>query len=188
MRIVLFGPPGAGKGTRGVRLAEMLNLTHLATGDMLRAEVAAESELGKKAKQYMDRGDLVPDAVIIGMIRSHLINGSGMILDGFPRTLAQAEALDAALEEAGLPLDRSIFFKVDQDELAKRLVNRSAEQGRSDDTPETILRRMNVYQEQTAPVLDYYRSTGRIIEINGTGTPGEVFERLTTAVTAGASS
>lgn len=183
MRIVLFGPPGAGKGTQGVRLAEKLNIVHMATGDMLRAEVAAESELGRKAKQYMDRGDLVPDAVIIGMIRSHLTNSIGMVLDGFPRTLTQAEALDAAMEEAGLPLDRSIFFRVDHDELVKRLMNRASEQGRSDDTVETISRRMNVYREQTTPVLDYYRSSGRIVEIDGTGSPDEVFERLISAVT-----
>ena len=188
MRIVLFGPPGAGKGTQGVRLAEKLNIPHLATGDMLRSEVTAGSELGQKARKYMDRGDLVPDAVIIGMIRSHLTDGDGMVLDGFPRTLAQAQALDSAMEEAGLPLDRSIFFNVGQDELVKRLVNRSTEQGRSDDTPETVSRRMDVYREQTAPVLGYYRSSGRIIEIDGTGSPDEVFNRLFSAVTDQATS
>ena len=111
---------------------------------MLRAEVAAGSELGLQAGQFMDRGDLVPDDVIIGMIRSHLTEGDGMVLDGFPRTLAQARALDEALAGAGLPLDRSVYFEVDRNELVKRLVNRSAEQGRSDDTPETINRRMDV--------------------------------------------
>lgn len=182
MRIVLFGPPGAGKGTQGARLAKKLNIPHLATGDMLRAEVAAASELGLSAKAYMDRGDLVPDDVIIGMIKSHLTDGAGMVLDGFPRTLTQAEALDAALEGAGQPLDRSVYFKVDQEELVKRLINRATEQGRSDDTPETVLRRMDVYREQTAPVLDYYRSSGRTVEIDGSGTPDDVFERLVTAV------
>lgn len=182
MRIVLFGPPGAGKGTQGVRLAEKLNITHLATGDMLRAEVGAGSELGKLAKQYMDRGDLVPDEVIINMIKSRLGGGDGMLLDGFPRTLGQAEALDASLQEANKPLDKCVYFKVDQDELVKRLINRASEQGRSDDTPETISRRMDVYQQQTAPVLDYYRSSGRIVEIDGLGTPDEVFNRLILAV------
>ncbi len=182
MRIVIFGPPGAGKGTQGVRLANALNISHLATGDMLRTEVAAGSELGKQAGQFMDRGDLVPDDVIIGMIQSHLTEGEGMVLDGFPRTLAQASALDEALAGAGLPLDRSVYFKVDRKELVKRLLNRAAEQGRSDDTPETINRRMDVYEEQTAPVLEYYGAAGKIIEIDGTGHPDDVFQRLLFAV------
>lgn len=181
MRIVLLGPPGAGKGTQGVRLAKELGITHLATGDVLRAEVAAGSELGKLAKQYMDRGDLVPDDVIIGMIKSRLGGQSGMVLDGFPRTLPQAEALDRALEESGMPLDRAVYFDVDRDELVKRLVNRGTEQGRSDDTPETITRRMDVYEKQTAPVLDYYRGSGRVSEIDGMGTPDDVFKRLLNA-------
>lgn len=181
MRIVVFGPPGAGKGTQGVRLAEHLNITHLATGDMLRAEVAAGSELGKQAKSYMDRGDLVPDDVIIGMIQSQLTGGDGMVLDGFPRTIKQAEALDGALNAANLPLDKAIYFNVDRDELVKRLLNRASEEGRSDDNLETINRRMDVYHEQTAPVLDYYRAAGKVVEIDGTGTPDEVFERLIAA-------
>lgn len=185
MRIVIFGPPGAGKGTQGVRLAEKLKITHLATGDMLRAEVAAGSELGVLAKQYMERGDLVPDDVIIGMIRSHLTDGDGMVLDGFPRTITQAKALDEALQQADLPLDKSIYFSVDRQQLINRLINRAAEQGRSDDTPDTINRRMDVYDEQTAPVLEYYSSSGRVIEVDGTGTPDEVFERLLTAVGTG---
>lgn len=185
MRIVIFGPPGAGKGTQGVRLAENLKITHLATGDMLRAEVSAGSELGVLAKQYMDRGDLVPDDVIIGMIRSHLTDGDGMVLDGFPRTITQAQALDEALQQADLPLDKSIYFNVDRQQLISRLINRAVEQGRSDDTPDTINRRMDVYDEQTAPVLEYYSSSGRVIEIDGSGTPDEVFERLLTAVGTG---
>ncbi len=182
MRIVIFGPPGAGKGTQGVRLAKALDISHIATGDMLRAEVAAGSELGNLAKQYMDRGDLVPDDVIIDMIRSHLTDGAGMILDGFPRTLAQAHALDGALERAGMPLDSAVYFKVERDELVSRLLKRAADQGRSDDTAETINHRMDVYEQQTAPVLDYYNSSGKVTEIDGTGTPDEVFQRLLSAV------
>ena len=182
MRIVILGPPGAGKGTQGVRLAEELNITHLATGDMLRAEVKAGSDLGKLAADYMNRGDLVPDDVIIGMIQSRLTSGDGMVLDGFPRTLGQARALDDALKAAGTPLDRSVYFSVDREELVKRLLNRATEQGRSDDTLETINRRMDVYEEQTAPVLDYYRSSGNVAEIDGVGSPDEVFNRLLGAV------
>lgn len=185
MRIAIFGPPGAGKGTQGVRLAEKLNIAHLATGDMLRAEVAAGTDLGNQAKQFMDRGDLVPDDLIIGMIQSRLTGESGMVLDGFPRTIAQAKALDDALRQANMPLDKTIYFKVDRDELVNRLLNRAAEQGRSDDTLDTINRRMDVYEEQTAPVLDYYNSSGKVIEIDGTGTPDDVFQRLVAAVESG---
>ena len=184
MRIVIFGPPGAGKGTQGVRLEEKLGVTHLATGDMLRAEVAAGSDLGKQARQFMDKGELVPDDLIINMIKSRLQAGGGMILDGFPRTITQAEALDQALSEAGQPLDRSVFFRVDRDELVKRLLNRAQEEGRSDDTPETIMRRMDVYEQQTAPVLDYYKSAGLVVEIDGTGSQGDVFDCLLEAIDA----
>lgn len=149
---------------------------------MLRAEVKAGSELGRLAGDYMDRGDLVPDDVIIGMIQSRLTSDSGMVLDGFPRTLTQARALDEALTAADTPLDRTIYFSVSREELVQRLLNRASEQGRSDDTIETINRRMDVYEEQTAPVLDYYRSAGSVIEIDGTGTPSEVFGRLIEAV------
>ncbi|MEX0762342.1 MAG: adenylate kinase [Dehalococcoidia bacterium] len=208
MRIVLLGPPGAGKGTQAIRLAAALNVAHLATGDMLRGEVAAGSDLGKLARGYMDRGDLVPDDVIIGMIKQRLAGAQGMILDGFPRTVPQAEALDRSLEDAGLPLDRVIFFNVDPDELVRRLSSRATcskcqrpynlidappgTQGvcdhcggevvtREDDRPEAVRHRMEVYQRQTSPVLDYYRDNGRVAEIDGQGTPDEVYERLLAA-------
>ena len=182
MRIVLLGPPGAGKGTQGVRLARQLGVTYLPTGDMLRAEVTAGTELGALAKRFMDRGDLVPDDLIIGMIKSHLSEGAGMVLDGFPRTLKQAEALDEALNEYGQPLDMAIYFSVDGEELTSRLQNRAVEQGRSDDTPETVRRRMDVYAAQTAPVLDFYGASGRATEIDGMGTPDQVYSRLVEAV------
>ena len=181
MRVVLLGRPGAGKGTQGVRLASEFGAQHLATGDMLRAEVAAGTELGRLAKTFMDRGELVTDEVIIGMINSRLVNATGMVLDGFPRTLRQAAALDQALENAGAPLDRVIYFDVDRAELVKRLLNRAVEEGRSDDTPETIERRMDVYDEQTAPVLNYYRTAGKALDIDGMGTPDEVYARLVVA-------
>ena len=133
------------------------------------------------AQQYMDRGDLVPDDVIIGMIKSRLQDGAGMVLDGFPRTVVQAQALDEALDEAGMPLDRVFYFDVPGQELVKRLTNRASEQGRADDRPEAIERRMQVYEEQTAPVLAYYRESGRVTDIRGTGSPDEVFDRLVAA-------
>jgi adenylate kinase len=210
MNIVLLGPPGAGKGTQATRLAGKLNLTHLATGDMLRSEVANGSELGRLAKTYMDRGDLVPDDVIVGMIRARL-GGGGLLLDGFPRTVVQAEALDAALEEAGHRLDRAIYLAVDRDELIERLSGRAvcskcqqpynlksappSKDGvcdkcggdvvvRDDDKPEAIRNRMAVYQKQTTPVLDYYRSSGRLTEENGMGSPDQVQDRLLAAAGA----
>ena len=210
MNIVLLGPPGAGKGTQATRLAGKLNLTHLATGDMLRSEVANGTELGRLAKTYMDRGDLVPDDVIVGMIRARL-GGGGLLLDGFPRTVVQAEALDAALEEAGHRLDRAIYLAVDRDELIERLSGRavcskcqqpynlkSAPPSkdrvcdkcggdvvvRDDDKPEAIRNRMAVYQKQTTPVLHYYRSSGRLTEENGMGSPDQVQDRLLAAAGA----
>lgn len=210
MNIVLLGPPGAGKGTQATRLAGKLNLTHLATGDMLRSEVANGTELGRLAKTYMDRGDLVPDDVIVGMIRARL-GGGGLLLDGFPRTVVQAEALDAALEEAGHRLDRAIYLAVDRDELIERLSGRAvcskcqrpynlksappSKDGvcdkcggdvvvRDDDKPEAIRNRMAVYQKQTTPVLDYYRSSGRLTEENGMGSPDQVQDRLLAAAGA----
>jgi adenylate kinase len=209
MRIVFLGPPGAGKGTQAARLAQALKLIHISTGDMLRAEVAAGSDLGKLAKAYMDRGELVPDDVIIGMIRNRLRQGSGMVLDGFPRTVAQAQALDRALSEAKSKIDRVIYFKADGEELVRRLSGRATcskcqtpynlnsappkKAGicdkcgsklvqRDDDKPEAVRNRLKVYEKQTAPVLDYYRAAGTVHEINAIGTPDQVYARIEKAV------
>ena len=215
MRIVLLGPPGAGKGTQAVRLAQTLDLLHLATGDMLRSEVAGGSELGKLAKGYMSRGDLVPDDVIIGMIKSRLEGSAGMLLDGFPRTVVQARALHEALDEAGLPLDTVIYLNVDREEILRRLAGRAIcgscqrpynlkdapprAEGvcdvcggevviRDDDRPEAIERRMQVYEEQTAPVVSYYRETSGLTEVDGSGSPDAVHQRLRAAVAEGSGS
>ena len=212
MRIVLMGPPGAGKGTQARRLAESTGMKHLSTGDMLRAEVAAGSELGLLAKGFMDRGDYVPDSNIIAMIQQYVSDPAGVLLDGFPRTLVQAESLDESLSAAGLPIDKIVHMSVDTDELVKRLSSRAvcsscqtpynlvsdapSSEGvcdkcgsevivRDDDKPEAVMHRMKVYEEQTAPVLNYYKSRGDVIEIIATGTPDSVFEELTQAIGSG---
>ncbi len=215
MRIVLLGPPGAGKGTQARRLADSTGMKHLSTGDILRAEVAAKSELGLLAKGFMDTGDLVPDSNIIAMIQQYIDDPAGVLLDGFPRTVVQAESLDNSLEEAGLPVDKVVHMSVDTDELVKRLSTRAickncqtpynlesdppAKAGvcdncggevtvRDDDKPEAVLNRMKVYQELTAPVLDYYKSRGDVAEIIATGTPDSVFEKLSQAIGSGVAS
>ena len=212
MRIVLMGPPGAGKGTQARRLAESTGMKHLSTGDMLRAEVAAGSELGLLAKGFMDKGDLVPDSTIIAMIQDQLANPAGVLLDGFPRTVVQAESLDESLEAAGLPIDKVVHMSVDTAELVKRLSSRAvckscqtpynlvsdapSKEGvcdkcgsdvivRDDDKPEAVKHRMKVYEELTAPVLNYYKSRADVIEIIATGTPDSVFEELTQAIGSG---
>ncbi len=212
MRIVLMGPPGAGKGTQARRLSESTGMKHLSTGDMLRAEVASGSELGMLAKEFMDRGDLVPDSNIIAMIQRHIDDPAGVLLDGFPRTVVQAKALDQALEKSNSPVDQVIHMSVDIDELVKRLSKRAlcgdcqtpynlesnppSKAGkcdkcggpvavRVDDRPEAVTHRMKVYQELTAPVLDYYKSHGNVVEILATGSPDEVFEKLSDAIKSG---
>lgn len=206
MRIILLGPPGAGKGTQARRLSESTGMKHLSTGDMLRSEIAAGSELGLMAKSFMDKGDLVPDETIIGMIQQQINDPAGVLLDGFPRTVVQAQALDAALEKAGSPVDKVVYMTVDVDELVTRLSSRAvcescqtpynlqsdppSKEGacdkcggkvvvRADDQPEAIKNRIKVYEELTAPVVDYYRERGEVDEIAATGTPDEVFEKLT---------
>ena len=215
MRIVLLGPPGAGKGTQARRLADSTGMKHLSTGDILRAEVAAKSELGLLAKGFMDTGDLVPDSNIIAMIQQYIDDPAGVLLDGFPRTVVQAESLDNSLEEAGLPVDKVVHMSVDTDELVKRLSTRAICKNcqtpynlesdppdkagvcdncggevtvRDDDKPEAVLNRMKVYQEHTASVLDYYKSRGDVAEIIATGTPDSVFEKLSQAIGSGVAS
>ncbi len=212
-RLALFGPPGAGKGTQAERLREDLNLLHLATGDLLRAQVAAGTSLGLEAKKHMDAGGLVPDEVVIGMIREALSSQSdGFLLDGFPRTVAQAEALGAMLDELDAPLEAVISLAVPNDELTRRLGGRwicrrcgrsfhetsnpydgsPCPEGdgtepcdlyqRDDDKPEAVAARLETYATQTAPVAEYYTSAGLLREVDGTGTLDEVYARIRSAV------
>lgn len=187
MRIVLLGGPGSGKGTQAAILKEKLNVPHVSTGELLRAAVEAGTPLGRQAKAVMDRGELVSDEIVLSMLRERLGDpdaAAGFILDGFPRNLAQAEALDALLVELGLPLDEVIQIDVDAELIVERLARRAAEEGRSDDDPDTVRHRLAVYRELTAPVVDYYRDRGQLIEVLGVGTIEEVSERIMGVLTA----
>jgi len=179
VRLVLLGPPGAGKGTQAQRMVAKYGILQLSTGDMLRAAAAAGSTVGLRAKAIMDRGDLVPDDIIIEIIDDRLGRReatNGFILDGFPRTVAQAEALERLLEERGLSLDAVIEIVVDDERLQSRIENRIRETGgaRADDTVETLKRRLAVYHAQTAPVAEYYRTKGVLKTVDGMGTMDEV--------------
>lgn len=184
-RLLLLGPPGAGKGTQAQRLVKELQIPQIATGDMLRAAVAAGTEVGKAAKACMERGELVSDAIVIGVAKERLQAPDtkvGWILDGFPRTVAQAEALDAMLEELGTPLERCVSLTVDEGVLVDRLLKRATIEGRSDDNEATIRNRMKEYRAKTEPLVAYYRGRGLLAEINGLGTVEEVAGRIGEAV------
>jgi adenylate kinase len=183
--MLLLGPPGAGKGTQALRLAANFGIPQISTGDMLRGAVAAGTDIGRKAQAYMDRGELVPDAVVIGVAEERLSQAdaeSGFVLDGFPRTAAQAEALDALLERMGTNLERCVALVVDEDALVARLLGRAKIEGRIDDSEETIRTRMSVYRAQTAPLVDYYRKRGVLAEVDGLGSIEEVAKRIEEAL------
>jgi len=184
--LLLMGPPGAGKGTQAQRLAEGRGLTKLSTGDLLRDHVRRGTQLGTEAKVLMDQGVLVPDEIIMGMVKSELDKQDPVrvLLDGFPRTTGQADALEELLGEYGAQVDQAIELVVDEDELVRRLVSRAAQEGRSDDNEETIRTRMKVYRDQTAPLLEYYGAKGKLSSIDGVGTLDEVTERLQDALSA----
>jgi adenylate kinase len=186
LNIVLFGPPGAGKGTQAVRLVEKYNLYHLSTGDVFRANIKGETELGKLAKSYMDKGHLVPDEVTIKMLESEVEKhpeAKGFIFDGFPRTNVQAEALEVFLAKRNTTIQLMLALAVDEDELVKRLLNRAKDSGRADDADESIVRnRIKVYNEQTAVVADYYAKDNKHVKIDGVGSVDEITERLFEAI------
>lgn len=184
--VLLMGPPGAGKGTQASRLAESHDLMKLSTGDMLRTHVREGTELGRRAKSLMDEGVLVPDDLIIAMVRGELQSQTParVLLDGFPRTTAQAEALDGLLAELGAPIDAVVVLSVDSEELVRRLLGRARAEGRSDDNEDTIRTRMQVYQEQTRPLLDYYKAAGKLHRVDGVGSEADVSARINAVLEA----
>jgi len=172
MNLILFGPPAAGKGTQAKRLVETRQMVQLSTGDMLRAAIASGSELGQRVSGIMERGDLVSDAIVIELIEARLPEAEasgGAIFDGFPRTIAQAEALDAMLKSRGAKIDQVIRLKVDDEALMQRVAGRFAESGRPDDNPESFKVRLDAYNTQTAPLLPYYVGQGKLVEVDGMG-------------------
>jgi adenylate kinase len=188
MRLVLLGAPGSGKGTQAARLKDYLQVPHISTGDLLRAEVAAGTPLGLQAKEVMARGDLVSDEILLGMLKERFSREdtrAGFILDGYPRNLAQAAALDELLASLGQTFDAAVQLVVDNEQIIERLAGRAKAEGREDDRPESVRHRLKVYDEKTAPVIDYYRQHGKLVTVNGMGTLDEVFARIVEAIQPG---
>lgn len=185
MRLVLLGAPGSGKGTQATRLKDALAVPHISTGDLLRAAVAAGTPLGVQAKIVMDRGELVSDDIVLGMLEERLTagdTGNGFILDGYPRNLIQAQALEKLLAKLGQPVDLAVLLDVDVELLISRLAGRAQAEGRSDDTPETVRNRLRVYTEQTAPVIDFYDAAGKLTRIDGVGSMEDITARVLAAI------
>jgi adenylate kinase len=185
MLVVFIGPPGAGKGTQARRLAADLGVPHLSTGDILRRAIERDTPLGRQAASFMNRGQLVPDEVVIDIVGQRIAEpdcASGFLLDGFPRTLEQARALDELLQGREEAIDVVLELQADQEELVRRMLNRAQEEGRADDTPEAIRQRFEVYRRQTEPLLDFYRQRQVLRTVDGTGTPDKVFARIQASV------
>jgi len=181
MRLIMMGPPGAGKGTQAKFVAEHFKIPAISTGDIFRANVSEGTELGIEAKRYMDAGDYVPDEVTNKMVRNRIDEPdaeSGFLLDGYPRTLAQVEELDGMIEFTGHQLDAVVVLTVDPDEIVKRLVQRAEVEGRTDDTEDVVRRRQEVYAEQTEPLIEVYRKRGILIEVDGMGEVDDVTRRI----------
>lgn len=181
MRLILFGPPGAGKGTQAKNIANKYVAAHISTGDMLRAAVKNGRELGELAKSYMDKGELVPDSVVIGIIKDRIKENdaqNGFMLDGFPRTVGQAEALTEMLDREGVSIDAVISIEVSDSEIIDRILERQKVEGRQDDTEDVVRNRLNVYRSQTEPLKSYYESMGVLKEVDGMGRIEDVFQRI----------
>jgi adenylate kinase len=184
-RMLIIGPPGAGKGTQAVRISEKLGVPAISTGDIFRANIKGQTALGQEAKSYIDAGDLVPDSVTNRMVRDRLAEtdtADGFLLDGYPRNAAQVEELDAILAELGQELDVVLKLTADRDELVQRLLGRAQKEGRTDDTEDVIRHRLDVYDAETAAVVDLYDQRGIVREVDGLGSVDEVSERIMTAL------
>lgn len=184
--LILFGPPGSGKGTQSERLVEKYGVVHLSTGNLLRAEIAEKTPLGLEAKSFIDKGQLVPDEVVIGMVDSYFDqhkDARGFLFDGFPRTVAQAKALDKLLELKKTNISTVLALDVNEEELVKRLLNRGKTSGRSDDTDESVIRkRFSVYNNETSPVAEHYKKAKKFQAVKGEGSVDDIFERLCEAI------
>lgn len=183
MNIILFGPPGAGKGTQAEKIINHFSIPHLSTGDIFRSNIKNETPLGKKVKSILDSGKLVPDETVVELVADELSKekyNDGVVLDGFPRTVTQAEALDQFLSDNGRQIDAFVTLDVPEQELINRILSRG--EGRSDDTPEKIKTRLQVYREETEPVLNHYEKQGVVKRIDGVGSIEEIFERITSVL------
>jgi adenylate kinase len=181
MRLIFLGPPGVGKGTQAKLVCDCFDIIHLSTGEILRTEIAVQSNIGNKAKLFIDNGKLVPDNVLLNIINNRLRNNDaqkGYLLDGFPRTIPQAEGLEKIMKNLSHFLKAIVSLSADEDELVQRLINRSLESGRSDDAPDIIRQRQKVYWKQTASLLDFYRSKNLLKEVDGSGDIPEITERI----------
>ena len=180
MKLILFGPPGAGKGTQANFIAQKYNVAHISTGDVLREAVKNQTEVGLHAKSFMDKGELVPDSVVIEIIKQKLasLNDMKFMLDGFPRTVPQAEALDEMLAELGVKLDVVVFLDVDDEEVVQRIMKRQELENRQDDSEDVVRNRLNIYREQTSPLGEFYSNKGILKKIDGIGTVEDISGRI----------
>jgi adenylate kinase len=187
LNLLLFGPQGSGKGTQAKRIAAEYGIPHVSTGDMFRAAIAKGTPFGQKVEPILASGELVPDDVTVGLVRERLAEQdaqAGFVLDGFPRNIEQAEALDALLTELSRPLTAVLELHVSDDVATDRMLGRAAEEGRADDTPEAIARRLEIYHRETAPLSDYYLASGKLVGVNGDGTIDEVWANIKQALEA----
>lgn len=185
MQIIFLGPPGAGKGTQAKIFLDRAGIVQISTGDILRAAVASATELGKQAKAFMDKGELVPDAVVIGIIEQRIAEPdckAGFVLDGFPRTIEQAKALDTILEKIGRDIDHVVNFEVADEELVRRLLGRAEQEGRSDDNPESIKNRLQIFKDKTQPLINYYEQKRKLRHISGLGSTAEIADKVKAVV------